>query len=86
MCANSAAATARANKREALIAKGVAGAVLFRFAATSRAAAIWASLASLLLLITPTIAVEAILLAALLRVLADALKMALEGIKEKQLR
>lgn len=56
----------RQSKREVLIAKGVAGAALLRVAASSQTAAVSAFLAMILVAITPVIAVEAILLAALL--------------------
>jgi hypothetical protein len=54
----------RQSKREVLLAKGIAGAVLLRVAATSQGAAIGASLMMLIVAITPVLAVWAMLLTA----------------------
>lgn len=55
----------RANRHEALIARGIAGVVLLRAAAASQAAAVYALVASLVVLVTPILALEAILLTGL---------------------
>jgi len=62
----------RQSKREALLAKGIAGAALLRVAASSQAAAISASLAMAVVVVTPVLAVEAMLLAMLLVVVGAA--------------
>jgi hypothetical protein len=54
----------RQSKREVLLAKGIAGAVLLRVAATSQVAAIGASIMMLIVAITPVLAVWAMLLTA----------------------
>ena len=51
----------RARRDEALVARGIAGAVLLRIAASSRAAALVALVASPFVVIAPVVAVEALL-------------------------
>jgi hypothetical protein len=55
-------------KRETLLAKGLAGAVLLRIAAFSRGAAFAAAMAAPLIVIAPVVAVESLLLTVLLLV------------------
>lgn len=56
----------RGRKRETLLAKGIAGAVLLRVAYSSRAAFFAASLAAPIIAVAPVVAVEALIFTALL--------------------
>lgn len=65
-------APSRQSKREVLIAKGIAGAALLRVAASSQTAAISAFFAMAIVIVTPVLAVEAMLLAMLMVVIGAA--------------